>query len=62
MNWRSQIITFLVVFLVIGLLFAVPGGCRPSRQQAPGRPASARVVDISVEDMPAPAGASRLAP
>ncbi len=62
MNWRSQIITFLVIFLVIGLLFAVPGGCRPSRQQAPGRPASARVVDISVEGMPPAVQASRLSP
>jgi uncharacterized membrane protein (UPF0127 family) len=61
-NWRSQIVTFLVIFLVVGLLFAMPGGCRPSRQQAGARPAAARVVDLSIEGMPPAATAGRLSP
>jgi len=59
-NWRSQIITFLIVFLVIGLFFSMPGACKPPGQQAAARPLTARVVDLTIEGMPAAAAADRV--
>jgi hypothetical protein len=61
-KWRSQIITFLIVFLLIGLLFSMPGGCKPPRQQTAARPAAARVIDLTTEGMPPAAAAGRVSP
>lgn len=50
MNWKRQILIFLAIFAVVGLLTR-GGGC-PGASQG-GRPADAEVVELSVAGAPA---------
>jgi len=60
MDWKRQGITFVVLFLLVGVLFAAVGTCRAPRPQAGGMPPTARVVDLMLENPPAAPG--RLSP
>jgi len=49
-NWKKHAVTFLVIFLVGGLLFTQARGCQ-TRRQPPGaavRPADARLVELKI--------------
>jgi uncharacterized membrane protein (UPF0127 family) len=60
-NWRKHIVTFLIVFFLVGmLLFGSRRGCGPGAGGRPLRPPDARIVELTVADAPQADG--RLSP
>jgi hypothetical protein len=60
MNWKRHIITFVIIFLVVGLLLAPRGGCPGAAPRGAARPPDARIVSLTVAGRPA--AEDRLAP
>ncbi|MHC4480424.1 MAG: DUF192 domain-containing protein [Planctomycetota bacterium] len=53
MNWKKHIVTFLVLFFLVGMvLFGTRGACAPAGGRGAGRPPEARVLELKVAGAP----------
>lgn len=60
MNWKKHILTFVIIFLVVGMFLGPRSGCMGRRDRGTGRPPDARVVELTLEG--APDGGGHLSP
>ncbi len=52
MNWKKQLVSFVLIFLLVGALFSGRGACMRQQARAPIRPADARLETITLADRP----------
>jgi len=52
MDWKKHILTFVVIFMLMGLLLSGRSACTPQRARGPIRPPDARLATIELADRP----------